>query len=228
MHFLPDVYVPCEVCKGKRYNAQTLEIKYKGKSISDVLAMRVDEASEFFSAIPRIHNRLKTICDVGLGYIQMGQPATTLSGGEAQRVKLATELSKRATGRTFYVLDEPTTGLHFADIHKLLEVLQRLVSLGNTVLVIEHNLDVIKTADYLIDLGPEGGDRGGSVVATGTPEEVARAKASFTGQYLGPALKDERAHGLVRPDRAHMDELERENLASLHDLAAADRVAIEA
>ncbi|MGH7757516.1 MAG: hypothetical protein ACREM8_14690, partial [Vulcanimicrobiaceae bacterium] len=165
MHFLPDVYVPCEVCKGKRYNAQTLEVKYKGKSIADVLDMRVDEASEFFSAIPRIHNRLKTIAEVGLGYIKMGQPATQLSGGEAQRVKLATELSKRATGRTFYVLDEPTTGLHFADIHKLLDVLQRLVELGNTVLTIEHNLDVVKTADYLIDLGPEGGDRGGTIVA---------------------------------------------------------------
>jgi len=228
MHFLPDVYVPCEVCKGKRYNAQTLEIKFKGKTIADVLAMRVDEASEFFSAIPRIHNRLKTICDVGLGYIQMGQPATTLSGGEAQRVKLATELSKRATGRTFYVLDEPTTGLHFADIHKLLDVLQRLVSLGNTVLIIEHNLDVIKTADYLIDLGPEGGDRGGKIVAVGTPEAVTHIPASFTGQYLGPALTDERAHGLVRPDRGHMEELERENLASLRDLAQSERVPVEA
>ncbi len=226
MHFLPDVYVPCEVCKGKRYNAQTLEIKYKGKTIADVLAMRVDEASEFFSAIPRIHNRLKTICDVGLGYIKMGQPATTLSGGEAQRVKLATELSKRATGRTFYVLDEPTTGLHFADIHKLLDVLQRLVSVGNTVLIIEHNLDVIKTADYLIDLGPEGGDRGGRIVAVGTPEAVANIPASFTGQYLGAALADERAHGLVRPDRGHMEELERENLASLHDLAQGERAKI--
>ena len=228
MHFLPDVYVPCEVCKGKRYNAQTLEIKYKGKSISDVLEMRVDEAAEFFSAIPRIHGRLKTIADVGLGYIKMGQPATTLSGGEAQRVKLATELSKRATGRTFYVLDEPTTGLHFADIHKLLDVLQRLVALGNTVLTIEHNLDVIKTADYVIDLGPEGGDRGGTIVATGTPEQIARTKGSFTGQYLGPVLADERAHGVVRPDRKHMEALERENLASLNDLAQGDRVAVEA
>ncbi len=228
MHFLPDVYVPCEVCKGRRYNQQTLEIKYKGKSIADVLEMRVDEASEFFNAIPRIHGRLKTIADVGLGYIKMGQPATTLSGGEAQRVKLATELSKRATGRTFYVLDEPTTGLHFADIHKLLDVLQRLVALGNTVLTIEHNLDVIKTADYLIDLGPEGGDRGGTIVATGTPEEVARTAASFTGQYLGPVLVDERAHGVVRPDRSHMEALERENLESLHDLAQSERVAVEA
>ncbi|HMD02192.1 MAG TPA: hypothetical protein VKG44_04420, partial [Candidatus Baltobacteraceae bacterium] len=228
MHFLPDVYVPCEVCKGKRYNAQTLEIKYKGKSISDVLEMRVDEAAEFFSAIPRIHNRLKTIADVGLGYIKMGQPATTLSGGEAQRVKLATELSKRATGRTFYVLDEPTTGLHFADIHKLLEVLQRLVALGNTVLTIEHNLDVIKTADYLIDLGPEGGDRGGRIVATGTPEEVAADPASFTGQYLAAVLKDARAHGLMRPDRSHMEAMENENLTRLHELAQNERVTVEA
>ena len=228
MHFLPDVYVPCEVCKGKRYNAQTLEIKYKGKSISDVLEMRVDEAAEFFSAIPRIHNRLNTIADVGLGYIKMGQPATTLSGGEAQRIKLATELSKRATGRTFYVLDEPTTGLHFADIHKLLDVLQRLVALGNTVLTIEHNLDVIKTADYVIDLGPEGGDRGGTIVATGTPEEIAAAKGSFTGDYLRAVLADERAHGVVRPNRQHMEEMERENLASLNDLAQSDRVPVEA
>ncbi len=221
MHFLPDVYVPCEVCKGRRYNAQTLEIKYKGKSIADVLEMRVDEAAEFFSAIPRIHGRLKTIADVGLGYIKMGQPATTLSGGEAQRVKLATELSKRATGRTFYVLDEPTTGLHFADIHKLLDVLQRLVALGNTVLTIEHNLDVIKTADYVIDLGPEGGDRGGKIVAKGTPEEVAATPGSFTGEYLVSVLKDERAHGNVRADHAHIEALEKENLASLHELAKA-------
>jgi excinuclease ABC subunit A len=228
MHFLPDVYVPCEVCKGKRYNAQTLEIKYKGKSISDVLEMRVDEASDFFSAIPRIHGRLRTITDVGLGYIKMGQPATTLSGGEAQRVKLATELSRRATGRTFYVLDEPTTGLHFADIHKLLEVLQRLVRLGNTVLTIEHNLDVVKTADYIIDLGPEGGDRGGEIVATGTPEEVAQAAGSFTGEHLRGVLADERALGRVAADRRHMDELERENLAVLHDLAQSDRVPVEA
>jgi excinuclease ABC subunit A len=229
MHFLPDVYVPCEVCKGKRYNAQTLEIKYKNKSISDVLEMRVDEASEFFSAIPRVHNRLKTIADVGLGYIKMGQPATTLSGGEAQRVKLATELSKRATGRTFYVLDEPTTGLHFADIHKLLDVLQRLVALGNTVLTIEHNLDVIKTADYIIDLGPEGGDRGGTLVAAGTPEEIARHPESFTGAYLGRVLADARAHGVVFGDyHERMEALERENLAQLHDLAQSDRVAVEA
>ena len=228
MHFLPDVYVPCEVCKGKRYNAQTLEIKYKGKSISDVLEMRVDEASEFFSAIPRIHGRLKTITEVGLGYIKMGQPATTLSGGEAQRVKLATELSKRATGRTFYVLDEPTTGLHFADIHKLLDVLQRLVQLGNTVLTIEHNLDVIKVADYVIDLGPEGGDRGGTIVATGAPEDIASNAASFTGQYLHAVLADARANGRMSADRKHMAELERENLAALHDLAQGERVPVEA
>ncbi|MBV9270573.1 MAG: excinuclease ABC subunit UvrA [Candidatus Eremiobacteraeota bacterium] len=228
MHFLPDVYVPCEVCKGKRYNAQTLEVKYKGKNVSDVLEMRVDEASAFFSAIPRIHNKLKTICDVGLGYIKMGQPATTLSGGEAQRVKLATELSRRSTGRTFYVLDEPTTGLHFADIHKLLEVLQRLVQSGNTVLVIEHNLDVIKTADYIIDLGPEGGDRGGTVVATGTPEYVATAPGSFTGEYLKPVLTDQRAVGHSKIDEAALAALERENMRVLDDLAKGERVTVEA
>ena len=228
MHFLPDVYVPCEVCKGRRYNAQTLEVKYKGKTISDVLEMRVDEANEFFASIPRVHNKLRTICDVGLGYIKMGQPATTLSGGEAQRVKLATELSRRSTGRTFYVLDEPTTGLHFADIHKLLEVLDRLVKLGNTVLVIEHNLDVIKTADYLIDLGPEGGDRGGTVVATGTPEEVAQNELSFTGAYLVPVLRDQRAVGHHRPDAGELDRIEQQNLLSLHDLAETGRVPVEA
>jgi excinuclease ABC subunit A len=228
MHFLPDVYVPCEVCKGKRYNAQTLEVKYKGKTISDVLEMRVDEANEFFSAIPRIHNKLRTICDVGLGYIKMGQPATTLSGGEAQRVKLATELSRRSTGRTFYVLDEPTTGLHFADIHKLLEVLQRLVQTGNSVLVIEHNLDVIKTADYLIDLGPEGGDRGGTVVGVGTPEDLAKNERSYTGKYLVPVLLDERAVGHLHPDALAVEALERENLRVLDDLAKGGRVAVEA
>jgi excinuclease ABC subunit A len=228
MHFLPDVYVPCEVCKGRRYNAQTLEVKYKGKTISDVLEMRVDEANEFFASIPRVHNKLRTICDVGLGYIKMGQPATTLSGGEAQRVKLATELSRRSTGRTFYVLDEPTTGLHFADIHKLLEVLERLVKLGNTVLVIEHNLDVIKTADYLIDLGPEGGDRGGTVVATGTPEEVAQNERSFTGAYLVPVLRDQRAVGHHRPNAGELDRIEQENLLVLHDLAETGRVPVEA
>ena len=228
MHFLPDVYVPCEVCKGKRYNAQTLEVKYKNKSISDILEMRVDEAAELFSAIPKIANKLKTIAEVGLGYIKMGQPATTLSGGEAQRIKLATELSRRATGRTFYVLDEPTIGLHFADIHKLLDVLQRLVQVGNTVLVIEHNLDVIKTADYLIDLGPEGGDRGGTIVATGTPEQVAANKASFTGAYLKASLADERAHGTIRPSASRMKKLERENIAALDDLAKGERVPVEA
>jgi excinuclease ABC subunit A len=228
MHFLPDVYVPCEVCKGKRYNAQTLEVKYKGKTISDVLEMRVDEANDFFSAIPRVHNKLKTICEVGLGYIKMGQPATTLSGGEAQRVKLASELSRRSTGRTFYVLDEPTTGLHFADIHKLLDVLQRLVATGNSVLVIEHNLDVIKTADYLIDLGPEGGDKGGTLVAIGTPEEVAANPASFTGAFLAPVLRDQRAVGHSTLDRDALHRIEHENLSMLDELTHTDRVAVEA
>ena len=184
MHFLPDIYVPCEVCKGKRYNRETLEVKYKGKSISDVLEMTAEEAYLFFENIPKIARKIKTLCDVGLGYVKLGQSATTLSGGEAQRVKLATELSKRATGRTIYILDEPTTGLHSADVHKLIEVLQTLVDSGNTVVVIEHNLDVIKTADYLIDLGPEGGDRGGEIVVCGTPEQVAACKRSYTGQYL--------------------------------------------
>ena len=184
MHFLPDIYVPCEVCKGKRYNRETLEVKYKGKNISDVLEMTAEEAYLFFENIPKIARKIKTLCDVGLGYVKLGQSATTLSGGEAQRVKLATELSKRATGRTIYILDEPTTGLHSADVHKLIEVLQTLVDSGNTVVVIEHNLDVIKTADYLIDLGPEGGDRGGEIVVCGTPEQVAACKRSYTGQYL--------------------------------------------
>jgi excinuclease ABC subunit A len=228
MHFLPDVYVPCEVCHGKRYNAQTLEIKYKGKSVADVLAMRVDEAAELFSTIPKIANRLKTIDEVGLGYIQMGQPATQLSGGEAQRIKLATELSRRATGRTFYVLDEPTTGLHFADIHKLLEVLQRLVNMGNSVLVIEHNLDVIKTADYVIDLGPEGGDRGGTIVATGTPEEIAANERSHTGTYLKAVLSDERAQGRIRVDAGRIKELEKTNFDELEELTKNGRVAVEA
>ena len=227
MHFLPDVYVPCEVCKGKRYNAQTLEIKFKGKSIAEVLEMRVDEAAEFFTSIPRVFSRLKTIVEVGLGYIKMGQPATTLSGGEAQRVKLATELTRRATGRTFYVLDEPTTGLHFADIHKLLDVLQRLVAVGNTVLTIEHNLDVIKTADYVIDLGPEGGDRGGTIVATGTPETIAKNEASFTGHYLQRVLADERAHGRIDPERDRTNRIETENFARLQELATGNRVAVE-
>jgi excinuclease ABC subunit A len=228
MHFLPDVYVPCEVCKGKRYNAQTLEVKFKGKTISDVLEMRVDEANEFFSAIPRIHNKLKTICEVGLGYIKMGQPATTLSGGEAQRVKLASELSRRSTGRTFYVLDEPTTGLHFADIHKLLDVLQKLVATGNSVLVIEHNLDVIKTADYLIDLGPEGGDKGGTLVAIGTPEEVAADPASYTGAFLAPVLRDQRAVGHSALDRKKLDRIEHENLSMLDELTQTERIPVEA
>ncbi|HHT26493.1 MAG TPA: excinuclease ABC subunit UvrA [Firmicutes bacterium] len=189
MHFLPDVYVPCEVCKGKRYNRETLEVKYKGKSIADVLAMTVEEACEFFQHIPRLSRKLQTVFDVGLGYIDLGQPATQLSGGEAQRVKLATELSRRSNGRTLYILDEPTTGLHMADVDQLLQVLHRLVDAGDTVLVIEHNLDVIKTADYIIDLGPEGGDKGGRVVATGTPEEVAACSESYTGQYLAEVLQ---------------------------------------
>jgi excinuclease ABC subunit A len=184
MHFLPDLYVPCDVCHGKRYNRETLEIKYKGKNIYDVLEMTVEEALSFFSSIPRIARRLQTLMDVGLGYIKVGQPATTLSGGEAQRVKLAAELSKRPTGRTIYILDEPTTGLHIADVHRLIQVLQKLVESGNTVVVIEHNLDLIKTADWIIDLGPEGGDAGGQIVAQGTPEQVAAVPASYTGQYL--------------------------------------------
>ena len=188
MNFLPDVYVPCDVCKGKRYNRETLEIKYKGKNIYDVLEMTVEEGLRFFSGIPRIARKLRTIQDVGLGYIKIGQPATTLSGGEAQRVKLAAELGKRPTGRTIYILDEPTTGLHIADVHKLIEVLQKLVDGGNTVVVIEHNLDLIKTADYIVDLGPEGGDAGGRVIAAGTPEEVARVPESYTGQYLKKIL----------------------------------------
>jgi excinuclease ABC subunit A len=218
MHFLPDVYVPCEACKGKRYNQQTLEVKYKGKSIADVLEMRVDEAAEFFANVPRVHGKLQTICDVGLGYIQMGQPATTLSGGEAQRVKLATELSRRSTGRTFYILDEPTTGLHFADIAQLLGVLDRLVEMGNTVLVIEHNLDVIKTADFVIDLGPEGGDKGGTVVATGTPEDVARHPKSYTGRYLSRVLSDPRAHIQISSEHGAVAEFERVNRELLQTL----------
>jgi excinuclease ABC subunit A len=186
MHFLPDVYVQCDVCKGKRYNRETLEIKFKDKSVADVLEMTVEEAAVFFKAVPSIRDKLETLERVGLGYIHVGQQATTLSGGEAQRVKLAKELSRRATGRTLYILDEPTTGLHFEDVRKLLEVLQVLVDQGNTVVVIEHNLEVIKTADYLIDLGPEGGTGGGEVVATGTPEQVAKAARSYTGQYLQP------------------------------------------
>lgn len=189
MHFLPDIYVPCEVCRGKRYNRETLEVRYKGKSIADVLDMTVEEALEFFAPLPRLAKKLQTLYDVGLGYVRLGQPSTTLSGGEAQRVKLATELSRKDTGRTLYVLDEPTTGLHVADVKRLLEILQRLCEGGSSVLVIEHNLDVIKTADYIIDLGPEGGNRGGTVVATGTPEEVAAVAGSYTGQYLKPILE---------------------------------------
>ena len=188
MHFLPDIYVPCEVCHGKRYNRETLEVKYKGKTISDVLDMTVEEALQFFENIPRIKNKLQTLYDVGLSYVQLGQSSTTLSGGEAQRVKLATELSRKSTGKTVYILDEPTTGLHTADVHKLVQILQRLTEGGNTVIVIEHNLDVIKTADYIIDLGPEGGDGGGTIVAVGTPEEICRVPASYTGKYLKPLL----------------------------------------
>ena len=189
MHFLADVYVPCEVCHGKRYNRETLEVRYKGRNIAEVLDMTAREALDFFSAVPKIYEKLQTLCDVGLSYVKLGQPSTTLSGGEAQRVKLATELSRRATGRTIYILDEPTTGLHADDVRKLLDVLQRLTDAGNTVLVIEHNLDVIKCADYIVDLGPEGGSGGGTVVACGTPEQVAAVEASYTGQYLKKYLK---------------------------------------
>ena len=184
MHFLPDVYVPCEVCQGKRYNRETLEVRYKGKSIYDVLNMTVEEALGFFQNIPSIERKIQTLYDVGLSYIKLGQPSTELSGGEAQRIKLATELSRRSTGKTVYILDEPTTGLHFADVHKLVEILHRLAEGGNTVIVIEHNLDVIKTADYIIDMGPEGGDGGGMVIAQGTPEEVAQIEEYYTGQYV--------------------------------------------
>ena len=196
MHFLPDVYVQCDVCKGKRYNRETLEIAFKGKSIADVLAMTVEEGVDFFKAVPAIRGRLETLQRVGLGYIQVGQPATTLSGGEAQRVKLAKELSRRATGKTLYILDEPTTGLHFEDVKKLLEVLHAIVAQGNTVLVIEHNLEVIKTADWIVDLGPEGGDKGGGIVAAGTPEDVAKVAKSHTGAYLATYL--DQAHGRRR------------------------------
>ena len=189
MHFLPDVYVPCEVCGGKRYNRETLEVKYKGKSIYDVLNMTVEEALKFFENVPSISRKIATLNDVGLSYIRLGQPSTELSGGEAQRIKLATELSRRGTGKTIYVLDEPTTGLHFADVHKLVEILRRLSEGGNTVVVIEHNLDVIKTADYIIDMGPEGGDRGGMVIAKGTPEQVAESPVSYTGRYVKKYLE---------------------------------------
>ena len=189
MHFLPDVYVPCEVCQGKRYNRETLDVKYKGKSIYDVLDMTVEEAMTFFDAVPSIRRKIETLYDVGLSYIRLGQPSTTLSGGEAQRIKLATELSRRSTGKTIYILDEPTTGLHFADVHKLVEILQRLAEGGNTVVVIEHNLDVIKTADYIIDIGPEGGDGGGTVIAEGTPEQIAVCPGSYTGIYVKKMLE---------------------------------------
>jgi excinuclease ABC subunit A len=189
MNFLPDVYVTCEVCQGKRYNRDTLEVKYRGKSIAQILDMPVSEALEFFKSIPSIKKKLQTLNDVGLGYIHLGQQATTLSGGEAQRVKLATELSRVSTSKTLYILDEPTTGLHFEDIRMLLNVLQRLIERGNTVIVIEHNLDVIKTADWIIDLGPEGGDKGGTIVATGTPEEIASVKTSYTGLFLNQVLR---------------------------------------
>jgi excinuclease ABC subunit A len=188
MHFLPDVYVPCEVCKGRRYNRETLEVKYKGKSIFDILDMNISESLDFFKNIPTIVRQLETLDEVGLGYVKLGQPSTQLSGGEAQRVKLASELSKRSTGKTVYILDEPTTGLHFADVDKLILVLDKLVDSGNTVIVIEHNLDVIKRADYIIDLGPEGGDRGGEVIAAGTPEEIAGAPGSYTGEFLKKVL----------------------------------------
>ena len=190
MHFLPDVYVPCDVCRGRRYNRETLDVFFKGKNIADVLDMTVNEALEFFDAVPRIKVKLQTLHDVGLGYVHLGQSATTLSGGEAQRVKLATELSKRGTGNTIYILDEPTTGLHFEDVRVLLDVLHRLVELGNTVVVIEHNLHVVKTADWVIDLGPEGGEAGGKILVEGTPEEVAQRGDSYTGQYLAKLFKE--------------------------------------
>ncbi|MGH2378896.1 MAG: excinuclease ABC subunit UvrA, partial [Candidatus Limnocylindria bacterium] len=198
MQFLPDVYVHCEVCKGKRYNRETLEIHYKSKSIADVLDMTVEDAHGFFANVPAVEGKLRTLNDVGLGYIHLGQSATTLSGGEAQRVKLSTELSRRATGRTLYILDEPTTGLHFADVERLLEVLHRLVDAGNTVIVIEHNLDVVKTADHVIDLGPEGGKAGGEVIAEGTPEEIAKVRRSFTGRFLRELLTEGRLSGVRR------------------------------
>ena len=192
MHFLPDVYVTCDQCKGKRYNRETLEVKFKDKSIADVLDMSVEEACDFFKAIPAVYNKLETLKRVGLSYIKVGQQATTLSGGEAQRVKLAKELSKRSTGKTIYILDEPTTGLHFEDVRKLMEVLHELVDQGNTILIIEHNLEVIKTADWIVDIGPEGGDKGGNVIAMGTPEEIVKCKDSYTGKYLAPLIESQK------------------------------------
>jgi excinuclease ABC subunit A len=209
MHFLPDVYVPCEICKGQRYNRETLEIRWKGKSIADVLDMTVEDACEFFSNVPRIHRKLSTLFDVGLGYMKLGHPATSLSGGEAQRVKLASELYRRSTGRTIYILDEPTTGLHTHDIARLLQVLHRLVESGETVLVIEHNLDVIKTADWLIDLGPEGGSGGGTIVATGTPEALCNVQSSYTGKYLKPVLERDRQRSTTVADVVEIEPKER-------------------
>lgn len=200
MNFLPDVYVPCEVCHGSRYNSETLEVVYKGKNIAEILDMTVGEATVFFANIPKIARKLQTIVDVGLGYVTLGQSATTLSGGEAQRMKLASELQKQSTGKNLYILDEPTTGLHTDDIKRLLGVLERLVEEGNTILVIEHNLDVIKTADHIIDLGPEGGDKGGTIIATGTPEEIANVSESYTGQYLKPVLERDTARTIAAQD----------------------------
>ena len=205
MHFLPDIYVTCDVCKGKRYNRETLEVRYNGKNISEVLDMSVDEACDFFKNHSAIYKKVRTLQDVGLGYIKLGQPSTTLSGGEAQRIKLASELSRRATGKTIYILDEPTTGLHVADVHKLVEILERLTETKNTVVVIEHNLDVIKTADYIIDLGPESGDDGGQVIATGTPEEISKVKKSYTGQFLKPVLEKAKKNGQYADISAFID-----------------------
>ena len=205
MHFLPDVYVTCDVCQGKRYNRETLEVRFKNKSIADVLDMTVEEARGFFAAVPSIRDKMETLDRVGLSYIHVGQQATTLSGGEAQRVKLSKELSRRSTGRTLYILDEPTTGLHFADVEKLLDVLHELVDQGNTVVVIEHNLEVIKTADWIIDLGPEGGDGGGEIVAAGTPEQIARDKRSYTGAFLKPVLARARASRAARDGAEDVD-----------------------
>jgi excinuclease ABC subunit A len=202
MHFLPDVYVTCDVCKGKRYDRETLEVRFKNKSIADVLDMTVDEAAEVFKAVPPIRDKMRTLQRVGLGYIKVGQQATTISGGEAQRVKLSKELSRRATGKTLYILDEPTTGLHFEDVRKLLEVLHELVEQGNTVVVIEHNLDVVKTADWIVDFGPEGGDGGGEIVATGTPEDVAAHSASWTGRYLKESLARHRQRAAAQAPKA--------------------------
>jgi excinuclease ABC subunit A len=209
MHFLPDIYVACDVCHGKRYNRETLEVRYKGRNIQEVLGMTALEAAEFFSAVPGIARKLQTLIDVGLGYVRLGQSATTLSGGEAQRVKLSLELSKRDTGRTLYILDEPTTGLHFHDIRLLLQVLARLRDAGNTVLVIEHNLDVVKTADWVVDLGPEGGEGGGRIIAAGTPEKIAETEESFTGRYLRSVLTKQNDRSIISGDASGRDEDER-------------------